>query len=189
MFERTQVHHIIPRHRGGTDAPENLIELTIEEHAEAHKQLWLMNRDWQDELAYRMLSGQISASEASLRAKAIGTSIGLQGNQHRKGKVFTPEQLEKIKAGIRNSQTPGRLAKLKEAGVKGSQRAAELGLNKLGGTHAGAFKKGESMWNGRRHTPEAIEKMRAARMGKSPWNKGLRSTRGFEEKPSMNSDV
>ena len=30
-------HHIIPRHMGGTDDPSNLIELTIEEHAEAHR--------------------------------------------------------------------------------------------------------------------------------------------------------
>lgn len=29
------IHHIIPRHMGGTDDPSNLIELTIQEHAEA----------------------------------------------------------------------------------------------------------------------------------------------------------
>ena len=34
------VHHIVPRHMGGTDDPSNLIKLTIEEHAEAHKKLW-----------------------------------------------------------------------------------------------------------------------------------------------------
>ena len=30
-------HHILPKHMGGTDDPENIIKLTIEEHAEAHK--------------------------------------------------------------------------------------------------------------------------------------------------------
>ena len=33
-------HHIIPKHMGGTDDPSNLIELTVEEHAEAHKILF-----------------------------------------------------------------------------------------------------------------------------------------------------
>lgn len=171
MFERTHMHHIIPRHRGGADSPENLIALTIEEHAEAHKQLWLMNRDWEDEVAYLMLSAQISVSEATLRAKAMGTSIGLQGNQHRKGKVFTSEQLEKIRAGVRRSQTPERLAQLRMAAIKGSKRSAELGLNKLGGTHDGAFKKGHSNWKGRRHTPESIEKMKEAAIRKGCWSR------------------
>ena len=31
------IHHIIPKHLGGTDDPSNLIKLTIEEHAEAHR--------------------------------------------------------------------------------------------------------------------------------------------------------
>ena len=30
-------HHIIPKHMGGGDENENLIELTIEEHAEEHR--------------------------------------------------------------------------------------------------------------------------------------------------------
>jgi hypothetical protein len=30
-------HHIIPKHMGGTDDSDNLVELTIEEHAEAHR--------------------------------------------------------------------------------------------------------------------------------------------------------
>lgn len=36
----THKHHIIPRHMGGTDDPSNLVELTVEKHAEAHRQLY-----------------------------------------------------------------------------------------------------------------------------------------------------
>lgn len=61
-------HHIIPKHAGGTDDPSNLIILTVEEHAEAHKKLYEEYNRWQDEVAYRMLSGQISAQEATLEA-------------------------------------------------------------------------------------------------------------------------
>ena len=36
-------HHIVPKHAGGTNNPENLIELTVEEHAEAHRILYEEN--------------------------------------------------------------------------------------------------------------------------------------------------
>ena len=65
MFHK---HHIIPKHAGGTNDPSNLILLTIEEHAEAHRKLYEEYNRWQDEVAYRMLSGQISAQEATLEA-------------------------------------------------------------------------------------------------------------------------
>ena len=56
-------HHIIPRHMGGTDDPSNLIELTIEEHAEAHRLLYEEYGRWQDKLAWQGLSGMIDQSE------------------------------------------------------------------------------------------------------------------------------
>ena len=56
-------HHIIPRHAGGTDNPENIVELTIEEHAEAHRKLYEEHGRWQDELAWKGLSGQIGKDE------------------------------------------------------------------------------------------------------------------------------
>ena len=33
-------HHIIPKHSGGSDDAKNLIELSVEEHAEAHRLLY-----------------------------------------------------------------------------------------------------------------------------------------------------
>jgi len=61
-------HHIIPKHAGGTNDPSNIVLLTIEEHANAHKKLFEEHGRWQDEVAYRMLSGQISAYEATIEA-------------------------------------------------------------------------------------------------------------------------
>jgi endo-1,4-beta-D-glucanase Y len=57
-------HHIIPKHAGGTDDPSNLVELTIEEHAEAHRILFEQYGRWQDEIAWKTLSGQITQAEA-----------------------------------------------------------------------------------------------------------------------------
>lgn len=53
-------HHIIPKHAGGTDDPSNLILLTVEEHAEAHRLLYEEHGRLQDYYAWKGLSGQIS---------------------------------------------------------------------------------------------------------------------------------
>jgi hypothetical protein len=56
-------HHIIPRHAGGTDDPSNIVELTIEEHAEAHRLLFEQYGRWQDEVAWKALAGMIGREE------------------------------------------------------------------------------------------------------------------------------
>ena len=48
---------------GGTDDPSNIIELTIEEHAEAHRKLFEEHGRWQDELAWKGLAKMISREE------------------------------------------------------------------------------------------------------------------------------
>lgn len=56
-------HHIIPRHMGGTDDPSNLIDLSIEDHAEAHKWLFIEHGKIEDALAWLGLYGQIGKEE------------------------------------------------------------------------------------------------------------------------------
>jgi hypothetical protein len=56
-------HHIIPRHMGGTDDPSNLIELTVEEHAEAHRKLWEQYGNIKDYCAWKGLEGTIGKEE------------------------------------------------------------------------------------------------------------------------------
>ena len=51
---------------GGSNDPSNLVELTVEEHAEAHRILWEKHGKWQDKIAWKTLSGQISIQEARL---------------------------------------------------------------------------------------------------------------------------
>lgn len=57
-------HHIIPKHMGGSDDSSNLIELTVEEHAEAHLKLYNTYKKIEDWYAYLALSGQVSSDEA-----------------------------------------------------------------------------------------------------------------------------
>jgi hypothetical protein len=56
-------HHIIPKHMGGTDDPSNLVELTVEEHAEAHRLLFEQYGKKEDELAWKGLAGIIGKEE------------------------------------------------------------------------------------------------------------------------------
>lgn len=78
------IHHIIPRHMGGTDDPTNLVYLTVEEHAEAHRILFEQYGRWEDKIAWMGLSGQISKKEA---IKMMLSEAGRKGGLMNDGSV------------------------------------------------------------------------------------------------------
>ena len=57
---------------GGTDDPTNIIEVTVEEHAELHRRLWKAFGCREDLIAYRGLAGIIGHEEAVKEAYALG---------------------------------------------------------------------------------------------------------------------
>lgn len=69
-------HHIIPKHMGGTDEPNNLIELTIEEHADAHKKLYEEFGHWQDYVAWQGLAKLDEKFDAAKQAMIEGGKKG-----------------------------------------------------------------------------------------------------------------
>ena len=94
-------HHIIPRHAGGSDDPSNLIELTVEEHAEAHRLLFEEYGRWQDEVAWKGLSGQIDSAEINY-ILSVERNLGENNPMYGKpgpmrGKKHTEETKRKIK--------------------------------------------------------------------------------------------
>lgn len=76
-------HHIIPKHMGGSDDPSNLIELTIEEHADAHRKLYEKYGYHQDMIAWKALSGQITNSEAARLAISLRDTSYMQTEEYR----------------------------------------------------------------------------------------------------------
>jgi hypothetical protein len=70
---------------GGTDDPSNLIELTTEEHAEAHRLLWEEHGSIYDKIAWRCLSGQISNEEANIEATKAANTGRTPWNKGKKG--------------------------------------------------------------------------------------------------------
>jgi hypothetical protein len=135
-------HHIIPRHAGGTDDPSNIAELTVEEHAEAHRILYEQYGRWQDEVAWRMLSGQINKAEAirlsqvngDKAGKSLGGKIGgsrkkppiteatrkkLSERKNFEGKHHSEEAKEKIRAGnMGRKHTPEAIEKIRQASLR-----------------------------------------------------------------------
>lgn len=75
-------HHIVPKHMGGKDDSENIIELTIEEHAEAHRLLWEHYGKKQDFLAWQGLLGLVSKQEIT---KEVLSLAGKRGGSNGKG--------------------------------------------------------------------------------------------------------
>ena len=69
-------HHIIPRHMGGTDDPTNLVELTVEEHALAHKKLYEEHGCWQDYVAWQGLAKLDKNFDAAKQAMIEGGKKG-----------------------------------------------------------------------------------------------------------------
>jgi len=57
------IHHIIPKHSGGSNDPSNLIELTVEEHANAHRLLFEQYGKKEDYIAWKMLLGKSEECE------------------------------------------------------------------------------------------------------------------------------
>lgn len=61
-------HHIVPRHMGGSDSAENIVYLSVEDHAEAHRVLWERYNKEEDYIAWKALSGQLTKADATKRA-------------------------------------------------------------------------------------------------------------------------
>lgn len=80
---------------GGSDDPSNLVQLTIEEHADAHRKLWEEYNLLEDFIAWKALSGQISSSEARILAVKSALTGKTQSKEHiekrsNKGKKYKP---------------------------------------------------------------------------------------------------
>lgn len=117
-------HHIIPKHAGGTDDPSNLIQLTVEEHAEAHRKLWEEHGHRGDYLAWKALSGQIGKEEILYERSILGASQpgeknGMWGRTHsdeqkakwskeRKGVKLSEEHKRNMSKAQQKNPNPGR---------------------------------------------------------------------------------
>ena len=146
-------HHIIPRHAGGTDDPSNIVELTIEEHAEAHRLLYEEHGCWQDKVAWLGLAGMIDHQEVIyevLRNNALGkipsAETRAKMSKSQKGRKHSEETKRKMS----ESSTFRRLSQESRAKARESR--------KKNGKH-----RGESHWTyGKQRDEETRKKISEA---------------------------
>ena len=140
----THMHHIVPNHMGGTDDASNIVELSIAEHAEAHRKLHEEHGKNEDYIAWKALSGQIGKEEILYERARLGgyNSDGMLGKKHtietknkmsdaRMGYTRTLESRQKQSESIsaegnhffgktHSQETRERLSQLKKEQYKGS---------------------------------------------------------------------
>ena len=120
-------HHILPRHAGGTDNPSNIVLLSVEEHAEAHKKLYDQHGRKEDRWAWLGLSGQIGKDELlreiamSQKGKKKPEGFGLKISKANIGKTHTEEsklKMSLIKRGKKHSDEHKEKIRLSHIGTK-----------------------------------------------------------------------
>ena len=92
-------HHVQPLYQGGRELPENIIEVSVEEHAEIHKQRWLDNGNIEEYLAWQ---GLVLYAQQQERIKKDLSEAGKKGalhNHKRKGMKYKPRS-GKSKGGL-----------------------------------------------------------------------------------------
>jgi hypothetical protein len=91
---------------GGSDDPSNLIKLTVEEHALAHKKLYEQYGKREDYIAWKMLSGQMKMGQLLIEKAKLGGKITALKKVHT-GMVRskeTKEKMRKKKLGVARSK-------------------------------------------------------------------------------------
>lgn len=120
-------HHIVPRHMGGSDDPSNLVELTIEEHAEAHRKLFEQYGHWQDEVAWKGLAKMIDHQEVITEVIR---------NTH-KNKILSEEHKQKIRDSKRNisEETRKKLSDAAKRRKHSDQTKQKMSNSRMGNTN------------------------------------------------------
>lgn len=95
--EYTEIHHINPKYKGGSDDSSNLVRVNYRQHVFLHKLFWKITGEPEARAAYLMMSGKTSEGRlaiASLGGKANAAKGNLDRVRH---KANTPLRQRKLK--------------------------------------------------------------------------------------------
>lgn len=133
-----EIHHIIPKHAGGTDDIENLVALYKDEHAQTHLKRYEETGDFRDLCAYYMIG--YNFTKAHSVSSSEGGKIG--GNKVYKNKtgIFRNEEERRTWASM-GGKVGGKIQA--ERGIGFHKYKSDPELHKLwaskGGKSSGKF--------------------------------------------------
>lgn len=143
-------HHVVPRHMGGTDSPENLAEVTIEEHANLHLAMYLEHGRWQDWYAAWGLAGSIDIDGLILE-------MCRQGGYKSKGRKLTEEHKKNLSIAAQRPRSDA------------WKQSAAMSFSGEG-----------NGFYGKEHSAETKAKMSEARRGRRWWTNGKETKLCFD---------
>jgi hypothetical protein len=122
-------HHIIPKHAGGTEDESNLVYLTIEQHAEAHRLLYEQYGRKEDYLAWCGLAGLIGKDEMlkekmslnSARPGELNPFYGMKHTEETKRKISNSRKGKNVGV-VNNKWLPEARQKISESRKKNSAK-------------------------------------------------------------------
>lgn len=141
------IHHIVPKHMGGTDNPDNLVELTVEEHAEAHRKLYEEFGKHQDYLAWKGLSGRIGKDEIIQELSALGGKRGAETCKEKKIGSFFGVNFEGCSKGGKVSANKGAVWWFNGTDYKFTITQPEGYVKSSAPNNPGKVTKGTYWWN------------------------------------------
>ena len=128
-------HHIVPKHAGGTDDPENIVRLTTAEHAEAHRLLYEEHGRFQDKLAWQGLSGRIGKEEiikelqSQPRSEECKQKLRGPKTEEHKANMRKPKS-DEHKANMRGSKSDEHKANMRKPNTKEHNENIRKGMMK-----------------------------------------------------------
>jgi hypothetical protein len=139
-------HHIIPKHAGGTDEEENLVLLTIEEHAEAHRLLFEEYGRPEDYLAWKGLAGCVGKDDIIIMRNALRDLSKPRPNQSkamkgRKKSEAHKKAIAKAHKGKPKSEAHKKSLSLSATGRKMSAESIKKNADARRGKKRGPYKK------------------------------------------------
>jgi hypothetical protein len=91
-------HHILPKHMGGDDTESNITYLTVDQHIEAHRLLWMIYENPNDLRSMHMLGANLSTEYRQIIGKwCAENKIGFHGAPEEDRSIWRNRGLDKIK--------------------------------------------------------------------------------------------
>lgn len=125
------IHHIVPVHAGGSDEIDNLVMLSIEDHAIAHKELYEKYGNIKDYQSYKLLAGW-PPEEVFSEIAAMGGRIGGLKTYLNKLGIHGANKEDKSSWGKKGGKIGGKVCKELKKGIHSDLYQSKEWLQKTG---------------------------------------------------------